>query len=101
MSITIHTIQGFSCPFFRCDICTLRIERPRLAMAAWGENWDDRSSASPIQPAHVHKGICLDTFEECLPKGSMLMTVELTEHVEYLLRNSRLKPRTRAEAVET
>ncbi len=96
--IRIHFLDGMSCPFFVCDVCKEMILDGLLAMAVWGDGLDDnpRTDGGSITPAHAHKGACLDAFEARLPAGHHLMTDELTDHVEFMLDNSRLRARRRA-----
>lgn len=87
MSIELHWIEGLACPFFICVVCKKRITDQPMAMCAWGEPLKDLGKAN-ISPSHVHKGACLETFEEQLPKGEHLMTVELRDHIKFLADNS-------------
>src|SRR5688500_3793230 len=97
--IAIHFIEGLSCPFFVCDVCSKRITDPLMAMAIWGEQAERRGAGddgTSVVPAHVHKGVCWQTFRSRLPKDQMLMDDELSDHVELLLKNSGLRARETA-----
>jgi hypothetical protein len=99
--IAIHFIEGLSCPFFVCDVCGKRITDPLMATAVWGEHagfpergvGDDGTS---VVPAHVHKGACWQMFASRLAKGQSVMDDELSDHVEFLLKNSGLRARETA-----
>lgn len=90
MSIRIDWHAPIYCPFFICDVCSERILAPEMAMAAWSEQSRHLGASDTYVTSHVHKGPCLEAYEEALPEGRTLMTAELHEHVAHLLRNTAL-----------
>ena len=88
--IQIAFLRGLSCPVFACDVCGGELTDPDMAMAAWSED-GGRDGKAPVAVAHVHKGRCLDAFEEAVTPAR-LMTDELTDHVAFLVTNSGMAP---------
>lgn len=75
----IEPLSGRGCPKLYCDICGRRIDDAGLAMAAW--DFDARIVH------HVHKGRCLDKFEQAGDPEALLCTEELSTHLLQLAAN--------------